>query len=123
MNTENKLFLFTIQYPYGIGEEYLENELKILSLKFKSIYIFPMAPSGAVRYLPDNAEVINWNQDFHYNGKTILRKEFTLFLKIVLKEFFATKDKRNSSGIFLNHEVLCYRICHEPNVSANTLTV
>ncbi len=39
--SQKKIVLFTLSYPYGKGEAFLENEIKHLSLNFDKIYILP----------------------------------------------------------------------------------
>ena len=55
MKTE--LWLFTMRFPYGNGESFLETELPFLAAGFKRVRIFPLMAGGALRPLPPNAEV------------------------------------------------------------------
>lgn len=53
-----ELWIFTIRYPFGNGESFLESELPILARGFKHVRIFPLMPEGEQRPVPKNAEVI-----------------------------------------------------------------
>ena len=54
----NTLCLYTFSYPYGIGEQFLETEIKYLSKSFDQIFIIPLQISRKKRCLPENVEVI-----------------------------------------------------------------
>lgn len=57
--TSNKtLCLFTHHYPFGTGEDYVHNELKVISKIFPKIYVFPIEASGESRKVEHNIEVI-----------------------------------------------------------------
>jgi glycosyltransferase involved in cell wall biosynthesis len=53
-----ELWLFTIRYPFGNGESFLESELPILARGFERVRIFPLMPEGDQRQVPKNVEVI-----------------------------------------------------------------
>lgn len=56
MGSSRNLLLFTMRFPYGKGEAYLENELPVLAKRFTSIGVMPLfAVDGAQRDLPANA--------------------------------------------------------------------
>jgi len=63
MNKRNFLYIVVTDYPYGIGEPFLETELFILAKAFKKIYlVIPethLVDSSKTRYkLPENTEII-----------------------------------------------------------------
>lgn len=53
-----ELWLFTIRFPFGNGESFLENELPILSRGFERVKLFPLMPEGPPRAVPANVEVV-----------------------------------------------------------------
>ena len=53
-----ELWLFTIRFPFGNGEAFLESELPILARGFTKVVLFPLMPEGAQRKLPENVEVV-----------------------------------------------------------------
>ncbi|HNO04410.1 MAG TPA: glycosyltransferase [Flavobacteriales bacterium] len=57
--TGRELWLFTIRFPFGNGESFIENELPILARGFERIRLFPLMPDGPARPIPGNAEVTN----------------------------------------------------------------
>lgn len=52
-----ELWLFTMRFPFGHGEAFLENELPFLAERFGSIRLFPLLAEGEVRPLPLGVEV------------------------------------------------------------------
>lgn len=53
------LWLFTMRFPHGTGEAFLENELPVLCERFQKVVILPMFPGEGQRPLPPNAEVVH----------------------------------------------------------------
>lgn len=53
-----ELWLFTIRFPFGNGESFLENELPILARGFERVRLFPLMPEGPPRAVPANVEVV-----------------------------------------------------------------
>ncbi len=58
MMGKRELWLFTIRFPYGNGESFLENELPVLARGFERVKVFPLMPEGAARPVPPNVEVV-----------------------------------------------------------------
>ncbi|HSJ69437.1 MAG TPA: glycosyltransferase [Anditalea sp.] len=60
---KNNLVFLTQNYPYGNGEDFIENELPILLLHFDKILILPSLSRNfdKKRLLPDRVEVINFH--------------------------------------------------------------
>lgn len=59
---EEKLVLFTLNYPYGKGEAFLENEIKQLSSNFDTVYILPTEKGSKEKRffeLDDNVVVLD----------------------------------------------------------------
>ncbi len=54
-----ELWLFTISFPFGNGEAFIENELPILARGFDKVRLFPLMPKGNARPVPRNVEAIN----------------------------------------------------------------
>lgn len=52
-----ELWLFTMRFPFGHGEAFLENELPLLAHTFGRIRLFPMHTEGGIRPLPPGVEV------------------------------------------------------------------
>lgn len=51
------LLLFTSSFPYGVGEQFIETEIKFLANAFDEVHVYPLATDGARRSLPDNVFV------------------------------------------------------------------
>ena len=66
--TGRELWLFTIRFPFGNGEAFLESELPILARGFDRVKLFPLMPEGAIRALPKNVDVIQLLSDDAYEA-------------------------------------------------------
>jgi glycosyltransferase involved in cell wall biosynthesis len=64
--TGRELWLFTIRFPFGNGESFLESELPILARGFQKVRLFPLMPEGPKRVLPKNVEVVQLLGDDAY---------------------------------------------------------
>lgn len=93
---KNNLVFLTQNYPYGIGEDFIENELPTLLLHFDKILILPSLARNLdkKRSLPDRVEVIK----FH-NPRGISEISIAWFanlpssLILLIKEFFIIGGK------------------------------
>lgn len=52
------LCLYTASFPYGLGEQFLETEIKYLAEYFDTILIIPNNPTGTIRPIPTNVKVL-----------------------------------------------------------------
>lgn len=52
------LCLYTGGFPYGLGEQFLETEIKYLAEYFDTILIIPNNPTGTIRPIPTNVKVL-----------------------------------------------------------------
>jgi len=93
-----KLFLFTSSFPYGKGEQFLEDEIEFLAEAFK-VKIIPFSYGGIFksRKLPENVEVTS----------PLLKKNFSfpIFLKIFLSsssEFKKIKFRFRRLRLFMS---------------------
>jgi len=57
-NVLKYVVLFTHSYPYGVGEYFLETEIKYIANKFEHIFIVPMYKYGNIRSTPENVSTI-----------------------------------------------------------------
>ena len=95
-STQNAtLFLYTIDFPYGETEPYLNNELPYLSRSFFKVVIIAEKKEQSSLKLPDNVEVyfLKELEIGAAKNKLVLKNGFML-LQILLKEFFAAEEKR-----------------------------
>lgn len=63
------LCLYTAQYPYGLGEQFIETEIKYLAAAFNEVLIFPANGTGHKRTLPDNVKVIKMADSQNYSTR------------------------------------------------------
>ena len=63
-----ELWLFTIRFPFGNGESFLESELPILARGFEKVKLFPLMPEGTQRKLPKNVEIVRLLGTNAYNA-------------------------------------------------------
>src|SRR5690554_4266911 len=57
-NSMTPLCLYTASFPYGLGEQFLETEIKYLAEYFDTILIIPNNPTGTIRPIPTNVKVL-----------------------------------------------------------------
>ncbi len=62
-----KLIIFTDAYPYGTGEQYLDNELPYLVEKFEQVTIIPLRETKEMRILPGNVDVLNLHKEVDWS--------------------------------------------------------
>lgn len=55
---KKELWLFTMNFPFGNGEAFLENELPVLAQGFHRVILFPLMMKGDPRPLPANVETV-----------------------------------------------------------------
>lgn len=102
------LFLFTKTFPFGKGEQYLEEELPLLSEAFSRIIIVPCSVFDAnpqtSRTLPQNVEIFIVNKKLP--PKTLGdRISDSFFVRRLVREAKA----QNSDGEFLEHNIKQYK--------------
>ena len=92
---KSNLVIFVADYPYGTGEPFLEEELKVISGNFNKIYLvnfiedFDIKPREIQFYVPENAQVISYNL-----SKKKIAFSDVLFIQ-PLVEFFMAIVKHN----------------------------
>lgn len=90
---KNSLFLFTHEYPYGTGESFIENELKLLSQDFQTVYLFPLTNRGAARPLPaQNIKVVYLFEKQKIQKWKLVLNNFILIIQILFFEFRLTSS-------------------------------
>lgn len=83
---KKNLFLITDNYPYGFGEEFIQNEVNYLSKEFKKVIILSMNTSDKkTKDVPDNFQV--------YRLKKTKLDLFGLLKLEYIKDFFSEKIK------------------------------
>ena len=98
MNNNSKiLFLITETYPYGRGEEFIENEIQLIAGSFKKIYVISQSNNGNItRKIPENCESVLIN----CSSRNIDNLWFLLHyrnLKLIFQEFKNTNNKNLQS--------------------------
>lgn len=89
------LFIISTSFPFGVGEAWLENEVKVLANYFQKIYIIPQYQYTInKRKTPANVEII----DILYSVKQVnarkgLIKNLSLAVKILSEELMKNKNK------------------------------
>ncbi len=90
---KNKSWLFTNSYPFGIGEQWKYNELKVLVNYFEQIYVIPYSYAGNFdqpKQLPEGVELLGplfKDESFLLTKKDILKIIFSKYVLIFFKEF------------------------------------
>lgn len=60
-----ELWLFTMRYPFGQGEAFLEKEMPMLCARFDRVRVFPDVSMPGIRSMPPNAELCLLATDAH----------------------------------------------------------
>src|SRR6218665_3415578 len=89
----SSLYLFTENFPYGKGEAFVEEELKVMAQKFARVYIFPLHKVEGLRSLPANVSVVDLFENDTYKGLKTLRQHTGLYVSVLLKELAGVKYK------------------------------
>ena len=86
------LCLYTASFPYGLGEQFLETEIKYLAENFDSIFIIPSYPIGTHRPLPANVKVIHQKPSPYTTLRGI--KQLGKWVWPNIKELIKAPDKK-----------------------------
>jgi len=94
LDTKSILNFFTLEFPCGGGEAFIENEIPYTASQFDKVFIYPFNSSAELyRKMPDNVEVIKKTKSSGFLSKSIWFQNLGLILKILIKEFFSTPQK------------------------------
>jgi N-acetyl sugar amidotransferase len=105
MSRINNLVILVADYPFGIGESFLEDEIKVLESKFDKIYL--VQTSNNVKpnpkfelYIPKNAIIHNLN---NINSKIGLLKKIKVFFssQFIYELFLATTKHKTKFSFSL----------------------
>jgi len=76
------LWLFTMRFPYGTGEAFLENELPVLAKHYAKVVVVPLFAEGALRAVPANVEVRNLvAKPYRSAGPVLMLKHWRAYRK------------------------------------------
>ncbi|MBR5378659.1 MAG: glycosyltransferase [Bacteroidales bacterium] len=80
VDKEKELFVFTDNYPFGMGESFLNSESVFLSKQFGTVHYFPLWKNGEMRQLPSGSVVEKPLLNFNPKGnvKLIIKGLFCL---------------------------------------------
>ncbi|MEO9530979.1 MAG: glycosyltransferase [Crocinitomicaceae bacterium] len=111
-NNPSVLLYFTAQYPFGVGEQFIVNEIEGLSRKFDQLLIIPFDCSkGDARKIPENCELIELKTD-EGNPKKMLQ---------ILQILFSELRKCNNKRYFLKNLRFFYSSLIQANSLANRI--
>lgn len=115
-----KLIVFTFVYPFGKGEEFLEEEMRVAEKCFDEIVIVSRAKdtSDKNKYIPTNARVVTVRKDMRTVGRILRAVKCVFFLRLWREFFFAVRTTDYApatilKGILLNESAVSYVISHE----------
>jgi len=88
MKLKKTLCLYTAQFPYGLGEQFIEKEINYLAKAFEKVFIFPINIEGNLRSIPSNVEIIVFSFNLYTTNKGLwsIKKWFFKCLPDLLKE-------------------------------------
>ena len=92
-----KLVLLTSHYPYGQGEDFLENQVRIAEQRFEEIVFVTLEKAGSplTKYVPSNARIVCARQ---YSSELLRRLHMLsyLFFSRVWKETLRIRRERGN---------------------------
>lgn len=113
LKSKKYIHLVTHSYPFGIGEEFLENEVVYLSQYFDHVYIYPINKSvDIIRAVPFNVSIVETvNTRLGFEKFWIMLTNPGLIKEVLLVEFKASLSKIFFlNKIFTWISVLCYAV-------------
>lgn len=113
------LLFFTSEFPYGLGETFIENEIDYLSREFKKVYIFPEVINKQKRTIPANCQVVGGLfSDKGYNRNSILKKYPIQVMQLFLSEFWHHGKLIDSKNELFSQ---CLRMVYKASILENWL--
>lgn len=98
-----ELWLFTMRFPFGNGEAFLENELPFLAKGFERVRLFPLSGTGQARSLPPGVEVERaFNAEEAY--RPISPWRMLPGLPRILRVWWQAKASAPSPSVFRKHK-------------------
>jgi len=103
------LCLYTANFPYGMGEQFIETEILYLSKSFEKVFIIPCQITGEKRLVPENVQIIipDYSRYSTKKGLKCLGRWTILCLKDILK---TSQKKMAISGLL--QIGYCYVVMH-----------
>ena len=96
---QKRLVLFTLEFPFGKGETFIENELPVLSDNFEEVHIIPSSKTEESRAVPHNVKVV----DYLLTNKTQLNKQILSNIHRILPIYFWTLFNDRNWKKYLKH--------------------
>lgn len=111
MTKRKKLVILVADYPYGTGEPFLEDEIKILEKKFEKIYLLHTSLRNRIDsqfelYTPENAKIVNLYTSEHKIGwfqKIIQIGSLRVLYELFLARFKHKKKISNKLIKLISH--------------------
>ncbi len=95
------LVLFTVSYPYGSKEQFLETEITYLSEAFKEVIVIPMQTDRKMREVPPNVKVDAAFSEKNSNAKFLIYSFLSIYLyKEIFKYPFVLLSLTRLSRLF-----------------------
>lgn len=90
------LVIFTMHYPYGIGEDFIEEEIKIAENKFDKILIVSYAKNTEKlnKYIPYNAKVVKLRENGSCFTEFFVLLKFIFYWRVWKELFEECKERR-----------------------------
>lgn len=96
------LVIITSNYPYGIGEEFLEDEIRIAEKFFSRIVLLSCGKSSIkTKKVPKNVFIIKCRK-FKQNNLMLLFAFFDLFSRNTIREVYFSYEKLKFQSVFRN---------------------
>ncbi len=94
MKTKTKIALFTLSFPYGNSENFLETEIKYLAKSFDEVIVFPSSlANNELRDVPSNVEVNTRLADLEVSIVRVFFNQFHWFVSVYFSSLFSKEWK------------------------------
>jgi glycosyltransferase involved in cell wall biosynthesis len=118
MQSRKTVILFTSEFPFGKGEQFIETEIIFLSQRFKEVHIIPLNTAGPQRAIPENARIIKSPLYQPYSRVGMLLRNGLSLLSWYKHQLKITRHPEKYSGKFRHYfNYLMHRHADAANLS------
>lgn len=111
MAQEKVIMLFTNSFPYGRGEQFIENEILYLCSYYKKVIITPYKKEGKRRKIPKNAIVEDFELALSAGKFSTISQYFHVFIRVYIYTLIKTQNRSKYFNFFFSDmKLLFHRI-------------
>lgn len=94
-----RLVVFTMHYPYGHGEEFFEDEVRVAEKQFEAITIVTLEkpPLRQTKYIPNNAEIVSVRKDYSSIGLLFCALKCIVSINVIKEMLHGIRERGRNS--------------------------